>query len=263
MILHSVSRIRPVSTCACDLYIPFLVGPHAVRKGQLVYINDTNLLSPAENLAKLLRQPTIRLRTFLDTVDPLESHTGMVDVDVDIYITAQTAQFGADLSASTRTTLFGHKNGVRIRKDSSNQHGCKDYGQQFAGDAILVWRGECTFLEKLIYARNAGASGVIVISDDDELVNPSATVEEIAAAGDLEDVALVLLPHTSGKDLAAMVEGAGVLSYGSVLFSLDHKALPSQGWTEEEIQDEENHGNGMHILYVNGRPLLNTRLLVP
>jgi len=230
-----------------------------VRKGQLVYINDTTLLSPSENLGKLHRQPTIRLRIFLDTADPLEDRGGL---DMDIHVTAQTALFGADLSGSpASTTLFGHEGGVRIRKGESNRIGCKDYEQDFAGDAVLVWRGECTFLEKLIYARNAGASGVIVVSDDDEAVQPSATVKEIAAAGNLEGVALVLLPHSSGKDVAAMVEGAGV-SYGHVLFSLDRWALPSQGWTEEE-NDEENREDAMHVLYINDRALLNTRLLVP
>lgn len=234
------------------------VGLHAVRKGQLVYINDTTLLSPGENLAKFHREPTIRLRIFLDTVDPLEDGGGL---DMDIYVTAQTAMFGADLSGSSAsTTLFGYEGGMRIRKDDSNRLGCKDYEQDFTGDALVVWRGECTFLEKLIYARDAGASGVIVVSDDDEAIQPSATVEEIAAAGNLEHVALVLLPHSSGKDLVAMVEGAGVLSYGHVLFSLDRWALPPQGWAEV---DEESRENAMHVLYIHGRALLNTRLLVP
>ncbi|KAL4075930.1 glycoside hydrolase family 47 protein [Scleroderma citrinum] len=265
-VLQNVTGIRAhiVSRLDGRGYDITQLGPHAVRTGQLVYINDTSLLSPAENLAKLQRQPTVRLRIFLDTIDPLlENRAGMVDMDADIYLTAYTAQFGVDPSApsASTATLFGHSDGMQIRKDDSNRLGCTDYEEDFGGDAVLVWRGECTFLEKLVYARKAGASGVIVISNDDEPVNPSATLEEIAAAGDLDDVVLVLLPHTTGKGLAAMVDGAGVLSYGHVLFSLDRWTLPPQGWTEEEILEEENRENAMHILYVNGRPLLNTRLL--
>lgn len=234
------------------------LGPHAVRSGQVVYVNDTELWSSAESLARLQRRPDVRLRIFLDTEDPLlVTQDGTVGMDATIFFTAHTAQFGADpINLSRKTMKFGHEGGVRIRKEGSNRLGCGEYDQKFGGDAILVWRGECTFLEKLVQARKAGASGVIVISDDDEPVNPSATAEEIEAAGDLEDVALVLLPHTPGKGLAAMVEGAGVLSYGNVLFSVDLEGVPPA--TRRDGDVEEN----MHVLHVNGHPVLNTRLLV-
>ncbi|KAI6105659.1 glycoside hydrolase family 47 protein [Pisolithus sp. B1] len=228
------------------------LGPHAVRSGQVVYVNDTELWSSAESLARLQRRPDVRLRVFLDTEDPL-----LVTQDATIFFTAHTAQFGADpINLSRKTMKFGHEGGVRIRKEESNRLGCGEYGQNFGGDAILVWRGECTFLEKLVRAHKAGASGVVVISDDDEPVNPSATAEEIEAAGDLEDVALVLLPHTPGKGLAAMVEGAGVLSYGNVLFSVDLEGVPPATRRDGDVD-----GN-VHVLHVNGHPVVNTRLLV-
>ncbi|KAI6151993.1 glycoside hydrolase family 47 protein [Pisolithus tinctorius] len=230
------------------------LGPHAVRSGQVVYVNDTELRSSSESLARLQRRPTVRLRIFLDTMDPLlVTQVGTVETDTNIYITAQTAQFGADPTRKAMT--FGHEGGVRVRRDESNPLGCREYDQKFGGDAVLVWRGECTFLEKLVQAQKADASGVIVISDDDEAVNPSATAEEIAAAGDLDDVALVLLPLTPGKGLAAMVEGAGVLGYGNVLFSVDFEGVPPATRRDGDVEN-------MHVLYVNGHPVLNTRLLV-
>ncbi|KAI6003911.1 glycoside hydrolase family 47 protein [Pisolithus albus] len=234
------------------------LGPHAVRSGQVVYVKDTELWSSAESLARLQRRPTVRLRIFLDTEDPLlVTQAGTVGMDAAIFLTAHTAQFGADpINLSRKTMKFGHESGVRIRKAESNQYGCGEYEEKYGGDAILVRRGACTFLEKLVQARKAEAWGVIVVSDDDEPVNPSATTEEVEAAGDLEDVTLVLLPHTPGKGLAAMVEGAGVLSYGNVLFSVDLEGIPPA--TRRDGVEEEN----MHVLHVNGHPILNTRLLV-
>ena len=44
---------------------------------------------------------------------------------------------------------------------------------------VLLHRGTCTFIEKLAYAKRAGARGVVVISDMDMAINPSAEAEEL------------------------------------------------------------------------------------
>lgn len=211
--------------------------------------------------AGLQRKPIIRLRVLLDTADPhLVTRPGMVEWDADMHITASTALFGADLSALPPSEEIDplrswRGTGVRILKNDEDRLGCSTYKGDLAGGAVLVWRGGCTFLEKLVYARDAGASGVVVVSDDDKVVNPSATPEEIAAVGGLDDVALVLVPSTSGMGLAAVVDGAGVLGYEQVYLSLDLKedARPDG--------DPDEHRRGQ-LLYVNNRPLLNSRLLV-
>ncbi|KAF9226475.1 glycoside hydrolase family 47 protein [Gyrodon lividus] len=238
------------------------LGPHAVRTGQLVYINDTALFSP-EDETKVLHSPDVPLRIFLDTIDPmLQAQPGMLEMNAEFHVTAHTASFGANLTPlqeREKPLRFGHAEGVRIRRDDTNLLGCKPFGQDFAGDTVLLWRGDCTFLDKLVHARDAGASGVIVVSDEDSPVNPSATGEEIAAAGDLDDVALVLLSQTAGKSIAAMVEAAGVFGYSHVLFSID-----PEGWSGQAQAGEEGLNNGLttQVLYINGHPLLNTRLLV-
>ena len=40
---------------------------------------------------------------------------------------------------------------------------------QVTGKAVLVWRGECSFIEKAAAAQAAGAAAVIVVSDEAEL----------------------------------------------------------------------------------------------
>jgi len=143
-----------------------------------------------------------------------------------------------------------------IQWDKSNPLGCKPYETEFDGDVVLIHRGDCTFLEKLVYARDAGASGVVVISDDDVATNPSASLEEIAAAGDIDDVALVLLPHSVGKAVAAMVGAAGTFGYGHVMVAVEPEAqtgVESVGQMPGEIGP---------VLYINGHPILNTRLML-
>ncbi|OJA16963.1 hypothetical protein AZE42_00582 [Rhizopogon vesiculosus] len=232
-----------------------LVGPHAVRSGQVVYVNDSALLEPFPDPKLAYRSEDVRLRIFLDTVDPA---LGAASFNGETYIKAYTAQFGGDLAAigGSSTLRFGRGVGTMVQQDKNNPLGCKPYETEFNGDAVLIHRGDCTFLEKLVYAREAGASGVVVVSDDDAAINPSATPEEIAAAGDIDDVALVLLPHVVGKAVAAMVDAAGKFGYGHVMVAVDPEAQ-----TRVETVDQPPGEIGQ-ILYINGHPLVNTRLML-
>lgn len=240
-----------------------LVGPHSVRTGQLVYINDTALIS-SEDEFQIPHIPEVRLRIFLDTMDPmLPARPGMVELNAEIHVTGHTATFGADVTKaeSSKSLKFGRAEGVLIRKDDTNLLGCRPFDQDFAGDAVFLWRGDCTFLEKLVYARDAGASGVIVVNTNDAPINPSATPSEVAAAGELQDVALVLLPHTVGNSIAAMLDASGVVGYGNVLFSIDPEGWSGQAKAGGDKHDDQE-GQAPRVLYINGHPLLNTRLLV-
>ncbi|KAF8450427.1 glycoside hydrolase family 47 protein [Boletus edulis BED1] len=239
------------------------LGPHSVRTGQLVYVNDTALLSPEDGF-RIPQIPDVRLRIFLDSMDPmLPARPGVLELNADFHVTAHTATFGADVTVARRpkSLAFGRPEGVRIRRDTSNPLGCRPFDQDFAGDAAFVWRGDCTFLEKLIYARDAGASGIIVVNTDDRPINPSAGSDEVAAAGELHDVALALLSHTAGKNIAAMLDASGLFGYGNVLFSID-----SDGWSGQPKAEGDKYGDQgdhtPHVLYINGHPLLNTRLLI-
>ena len=253
------------SLCLVELGAQFLalVGPHSVRTGQLVYINDTSLLLPEDGF-KIPHIPDVRLRVFLDTMDTmLPARPGMVELNGEFHVTAHTATFGADvtMAGNPKSLIFGRAEGVQIRRDNTNLLGCQPFDQDFAGDVIFLWRGDCTFLEKLIYARDAGASGVIVVNTDDTPINPSATLDEVAAAGELHDVALVLLSHTAGKNIAAMLDASGFFGYGNVLFSIDPEGWSGQPKAGGNKHDDQG-GRIPHVLYINGHPLLNTRLLV-
>ncbi|KAH7922461.1 glycoside hydrolase family 47 protein [Leucogyrophana mollusca] len=259
-ILHNISGIRAHMVTRLDGkgYDLTKLGPHAVRSGQIVYVDDRALLSdPSEATASDAsgRHTDVQLRFFFETIDPqLQVQPGMLDITPEVYVTATTARFGGDPSSYHAPIRFGHGQGVRVRRDTANSLGCKPYDEDFAGDAILALRGDCTFIEKLAYARAAGASGVIVINDSDSPLSPSANADDIAAAGDLSDVALVLLTRTEGESVTAILDTSEGHGAGHLMVTIHPEGWPAQ---TNALPLDTNR-----VLYINGHPILNSRLLI-
>jgi len=131
----------------------------------------------------------------------------------------------------------------------------------------LVDRGNCTFLEKLALAKEAGASGVVVISDGEIEINPTAAKEELDEAGDISDVALVVLTRSEGNFIAGMVDVMNTLTSGQVKFIVhaDHDDVPEpENGGDTNVTDNQNNDRNRvnRVLYLNGHPLLNTRLML-
>lgn len=219
--------------------------------------------------AMLPRDPDVQLRFFLSQVDPMfHVQTGLLDkLITEEIVTAFSASFGADLSYNRtpeqKTPRFGQGIGVPVYRDPGNLLGCSPYSQLYPDGVLIVDRGDCTFLEKLLHGRAASASGVIVISDSDGTINPTASIEEIVAAGDLSEVGIVLLPKTSGQAIIKLLE-ATEMGLGQMMMVLNPASLSAHTDTghtpDTESQKSEKDSN--RILYINGHPLLNTRLLV-
>jgi ER degradation enhancer, mannosidase alpha-like 1 len=253
------------------------VGPHAVRTGQIVYINDSDLVlgdgthSVDHDSRRYPRHPDIQLRFYLDTMAPMfQGQGGIVESPSEVLITAHTSFFGADLAAfrppDAEPVRFAHGGGIRVVRDKTNVIGCSPYQRTFDSEAVLVYRGGCTFLEKLVLAKAAGASGVVVISDDELAVNPTSDPEEIAAAGDMNDVALVALKRSAGKLVTSMIDVAEAHGVSAVTLTVDPEGQSATTDTHRlpvvtEKQGRE-HVDPSRVLYINGHALLNTRLLV-
>ncbi|KAH9947270.1 alpha-mannosidase [Amylocystis lapponica] len=271
-VLQNVTGIRAhiVSRLDGKGYDVTKLGPYAVRTGQLVYVNDTDLILPPVHDSKSVekardrrpRIPEVELRFHIDAVDPLFhlQQLGMHDTPSEAVFVASTALFGGDPTvpmADGRPLRFGHGNGVRLVRATDNPHGCLPYAQQFEDEAILVVRGECTFLEKLVLAQAAGASGVVVLSNEDGHINPSADAADIAAAGDtINAAAVVVLRQSAGIVVGAMLAAVEEAGLGQVILTVgsgDQRAVDS---ARESSKDTNR------VLYLNGHPLLNTRLLV-
>lgn len=239
------------------------MGHYTVRPGHVVYINDSSLLlqSVSGNEGDKSRVPDILLRFHLDADTIFQLQTDTQDVfqtsnNAHALVTGYTAYFGGDLSPASdigyRPLDFLRREGILVRREPSNARGCEPYKLHYPDSVLVVHRGECTFLEKLLHARSASAAGVLVISDDDAVINPTANADEVEAAGDIHDVAIVLLPHKEGHVLVEMMDRAERLGTNKISMVVDYDPLPTV----------EVHKDPDRMLYLNGHPLLNTRLLV-
>ncbi|KAI0334796.1 alpha-mannosidase [Cubamyces sp. BRFM 1775] len=293
-LVHNVTglRVHIVTRLDGKGYDIAKLGPYAVKTGQKIYINDTQLvLSPVDGSGKQgataakPRVPEVELRLYLDYVDPLLQlqGPGMHDVITEATVVAATAMFGGDPvaprhSSSSSSTdkpplRFGHGDGVRVVRFSDNHLGCASYTQRLDGEAIVVARGECTFLEKLTHAQRAGASGVVVLGDEDRHINPSADAEELAAAGpEINDVAIVVLQRGDAQLVEDMLESAERHGLGEVKLVVEpwddglvetERSTDDKGDRAEKNRSREGKlGDTPRVLYLNNHPLINTRLLV-
>jgi mannosidase alpha-like ER degradation enhancer 1 len=241
-----------------------------VLTGQTIYINDRALatvLSGGEETQIERRHPNVQLRIFIDFVDAssyiLSAVGGLAS---DAVFTANTALFAGNptipYQSSGKALRFGQGEGVGLVRDPANPTGCRGYTQTFANEAILVRRGECTFLEKLIRAHEVGASGVVVINDSEAGINPSAGTEDLVDIGDsLDDAAIVLLRESDGRQVTAMLDMAEDHHTGRVVLVLESMAHDTAS-VEQEPAQEQGRFAEKSVLYINGHALHNTKLLV-
>jgi ER degradation enhancer, mannosidase alpha-like 1 len=253
---------------ACRLLTRFgVVGPHSVRAGQLVFVDDERLVGTGDGPATTpKRVPVINLRFFV------WEQVGTTEDSLEVTVPVNTALFGGDPSLSDpdhEPIRFGHQDGVRLLQDHSNRYGCVSYEQTHLDGVLLVDRGECTFLEKLLNAREAGASGVIVINDDDARISPSIDDEEREEVGDaVDEVALVILTKTAGEAVMDMIKRTQYLGVGQVMFMVDPesrqvgmKKRPRKNYKSSNDMDKLKD-DIQKVLYLNGHALVNTRLVV-
>ncbi|EKM59635.1 glycoside hydrolase family 47 protein [Phanerochaete carnosa HHB-10118-sp] len=281
-VLQDVAGIRAYIVSRMDGkgYDVTKLGPYSVKTGQIVYVNDSHLLlAPLDGKGAInedgvgskRRSPEVELRIYLDFLGSSDAVLQLHhEAPSEAFITASTAMFGADPAASypDNTVRFGRGEGARLVRDPSNSFGCMPYKQKYAGEALVVRRGECTFLDKLFEAAVAGASGVIAISDEDHSITPSAGADELQGIDDLlEDAAIVVVNRSDGELITAMLNAADGFGTGQVRAAIAPETVPtvSGGGGDEEFSSEarrQKARDGNRILYLNGHPLVNTRLMV-
>ncbi|KIY73681.1 glycoside hydrolase family 47 protein [Cylindrobasidium torrendii FP15055 ss-10] len=221
------------------------LGHYNVAPGQTVYVNDPNMFPDKASMEE--RDLDVLLRLHLDDVMPI---MGSPD-SADVFLVGYTAFFGGDVSRHIRKTLrLSHETSLPVFVPSDNTKGCEPYTGSFQDGVIITHRGECTFIQKLIMAKNAQAAAVIVISDEDIGINPRAEENEITDAGDLSDAVALVITREQGQALLDLVARAETEGLGQLKISLD-----AEGRTEKSPPVDR-------ILHLNGHPLLNTKILV-
>ncbi|KAF8913826.1 alpha mannosidase-like protein [Gymnopilus junonius] len=266
-IIHNVTGIRTQIVQRLDGqgYDIRKLGHYSVRPGQLVYINDSSIFPSGtdNNMSQdelLRRDAEVFLRIFIPQTDPIQQVKAfpLNSQAVDVSITAYAAKFGADLSSyalpqkSDQTIAMRNSEGLAIHRDAENFHGCDPYQKSFSNSVLLVHRGHCTFLEKLVHARDALAVGIIIVSNEEMGINPTANADELADVGDLSNVGIVLLTKTIGQALEEMVVASKNCKHSRSWYL----------WRIPVEQEEEQPKDPNRILYINGHALINTRLLV-
>ncbi|KAJ2931770.1 hypothetical protein H1R20_g5450, partial [Candolleomyces eurysporus] len=287
-IVHNITGIRTRIVQRLDGkgYDVRKIGHYAVRPGHTVYINDSTIFAPpgAVNLTQSSlwnRDRDVELEFFVtESLSPTIPQVNLNPPEFDIVISALSAFFGGDLSQvvssedSVVVSRFSRPEGLRIYQDKDNEQGCNPYFQSYSEGVLIAHRGGCTFLEKLINANAASAAGVIVISDEDSTINPTANIDELDEAGNLNDTALVLLTKTSGKLLLEMIDDVEQQVGNQVVVAL-HRTRQRPNATDPDRASQETPSSDLptpteedtrdpseRVLYINGHALLNTRLLV-
>lgn len=258
----------------------FIVGHYSIRPGQLVYINDSTIFASddghiaQETLRR--RDPEVRMNLFTENFVPPEHLKGSVFTDngIDVSVVGYSAQFGADLSSNYYDSklpvpLIRTEEGVAVHREPENQYGCEPFQGEYPDSVLLIHRGECTFLEKLLQARAAKAEGIIIISDEDLAINPTASKAEVEAAGDLSQLAVVLLPKTTGATFEELLVTSSKLDGVTIKISVplpEHNRYSDDSTqipiNEDDDKEGESGKDSNRILYINGHPLINTRLLI-
>ncbi|KAJ7228743.1 alpha mannosidase-like protein [Mycena pura] len=273
-IIHNVTgiRIHIVQSIDGKGYNIRKLGHYDVRAGNIVYINDSSIFSPPGpdpfEDTDGHRSLDIPLRFFTESSDPLLlAQTGLPDLLnlMEVLDIGYTALFGPELAvpptSDTQPLRMHHHGGVPVYRDDRNILGCLPYEEPMQDVVLLVHRGECTFLQKIVMAKSAGAAGVLVISDEDVAMNPTADAQELEAAGDLGDVGLIVLKPRVGQAVQEMLDYTAERG-GQVMLQLDPEQLLSPSAEVSQEQGKRPQEKVHKLLYLNGHPLLNTRIII-
>jgi len=107
----------------------------------------------------------------------------------------------------------------------------------------------------------------MVINNEEMSINPTSHAEEIAAAGDLSDVAMVVLKNSAGKLVAWMLDFVEAHEKGRVMLMVDPEGQPATTdgrRVSDELTEKQSreHADPGRVLYIDGHAVLNTRLMV-
>lgn len=277
---------RKVGNCLTILWpslIILQVGHLDVKQGEMVFINDSLLFGDEGDAVAIPQRSGVKAvpLKFWTIIPPASSiysnpEIGQEDLPVtgEFVVEAATADFGKDLHRLRSTThnatdasTFG-TTAARLVRFSDNPLGCSSYNDtsgKIENALVYVQRGDCLFIEKLAYARRAGALGVVVWHDEEGRLNPSAEPEDIEIYGaEVQDGVIAVIPATA----ASFVSGRLRLQDEDpekvmVMVSLE-KEWPEQLLGEDpslRTEPTKTKRTSGRILYINGHAIINTELL--
>ncbi|GBB93048.1 hypothetical protein RclHR1_00210044 [Rhizophagus clarus] len=163
---------------------------------------------------------------------------------------AAVASFGPKI-----TSELPVRNLVRV---SSSLYGCVDYDIEAAklieGNIIFVKRGDCTFVDKVVKAQQAGAIGVVVWNNENYLFQPASSAEK----SDLQkfEIPCVLITYENGVELSRILEENEKYIQDNSS-NIKVKFLPREREPTTNIKTNENNEL---LLTIHGHAIRNIRL---
>ncbi|KAG9034693.1 alpha mannosidase-like protein [Tulasnella sp. JGI-2019a] len=306
-------RIKATTTVDLDGYSVYQVGTHAVKASQKIYFADRRLLRNDDGMDRgldavhqLHRERLVPLRFSLERsyAKGVPASQSILSAPKDLLTDGITANFGnhpakemkhADWVATTPRFGRGWPSLPLARPPAYNEYGCRAHTSStvyeeelyydndspflprpYEGMVVLLKRGECTFFEKLDLASMAGASGIVITSD--EPVTPTLLPEEDqfqTAQMYLSHVGLVIVSGAQNVEvLEKMVDLSQTSSSGmQVMVHVEADAPVAEVVKEEKkpaivvpLDKREMHASlrkqiPSRPLYINNKRVKNSVLL--
>jgi mannosidase alpha-like ER degradation enhancer 1 len=132
---------------------------------------------------------------------------------------------------------------------------------------VFIERGDCLFIEKLAYARQAGALGVVVWHNTEERFNPSAEPEDIKQYGAAirGGIMLVVPPFAASiiQNRLRLEEEDPTTT--AVMVQIEREwpveLLGDEPIAEPQTMPTQTKPTSGRVLYINGHAMMNTELL--
>lgn len=209
------------------------IGPYRLSSSTTVAISDPAVLLALKPQAFFQNESD----TFIQLAFSAES------AHPSFSINAAMASFGQHIYDTKLESVHL----VDLTSNADNGYGCLPF---IASNSVaLVQRGNCTFASKMKTASEAGALAVLVLSDEDELLVPSAEGFELASIQ--KPIPLLLVPRTAAEQLQAALSAGPPLRMQVVSSTAEAKRA---AWADELARTP---------VIVNGHWLFNCRLVQP
>lgn len=183
---YDISNSALITETDSNSYLTILkVGPHRVRPGQIVLVTDPKMSAyiPIASSAEVRNTPSEVILRFSSTSAPSADQT---DSRVFLHALGATATFGGGFGSDaswglgtgpTRVIVYEESNEDGCQPFTHPAHSSDDHTSGADKEVILVRRGGCIFLDKLINAAKAGYAGVMIngyttLHDDEAGPNP-------------------------------------------------------------------------------------------
>lgn len=212
------------------------IGPYRVPSSATIFISDPTVL--------LALKPHALVADEIDTSVDLAFSLSEGQAHNNFILKAAMAAFGPHIYDAD---LYHPQRTLNMAASDGNEYGCLSY--RAVGSIVVVKRGNCTFAVKMARASEAGALAVLVLSNDEELLVPSAEETELTSLAG--QIPLLLLPKSAALSVETALEHDRELSM---------VVLPSTTESRRQALADEL---AKTPVIVNGHWLANCKLAQP